>query len=159
VVNDETVKNEEQEIVTIIEEPKPKIAAQTINKSNWHLALSYSGIEGNGLQVLLNSLAEYDNNQLIIRHLPKVVHLLTESLNVSMIQYLQNYFDDTNLTIILKAKEELINTPRDRKVKRHEDDIEAFCKELTDNLCVAKLQSELGAVIDKQTIDVKSKDF
>jgi len=158
-VNNETVKNEEQEIVTLIEEPKPKIAAQTINKSNWHLALSYSGIEGNGLQVLLNSLAEYDNKQLIIRHLPKVVHLLTDSLNVSMIQYLQDYFDDTNLTITLKTKEELINTPRDRKVKRHEDDIESFCKELTENLCVAKLQSELGAVIDKQTIDVKSEDF
>jgi hypothetical protein len=30
---------------------------------------------------------------------------------------------------------------------------------LSENLCVAKLQSELGAVIDRQTIDVKSQDF
>lgn len=152
-------KKEEQEKVTVIEEPKPKIAVHTINKSNWHLALSYSGIEGNGLQVLLNSLAEYSNDQLLIRYLPKVEHFLTESLNASMIQYLQDYFDEENLTIFLKPKEELIKTPKDRKVKRHEDDIEAFCQELTANLCVAKLQSELGAVIDRQTIDVKSQDF
>ncbi len=111
------------------------------------------------MQVLLNSLAKYENNQLIIRYLPKVEHFLTDSLHETMIRYLQDYFDESGLTIILKPKEELIKTPKDRKVKRHEDDIEAFCKELTENLCVAKLQNELCAVIDKQTIDVKSKDF
>ena len=123
------------------------------------MALSYSGIEGNGLQVLLNSLAEYKDNQLVIRYLPKVVHFLTDSLNASMMQYLKDYFDEAKLTIILKPKEELVKTPRDRKIKRHELDIELFCKELTENPCVAKLQCELGAVIDKQTISVKSKDF
>lgn len=133
------------------------------------MALSYSGIEGNGLQVLLNSLAEYQptnnsnnekqNNQLVIRYLPKVEHFLTDSLEVSIKQSIRDYFEDPDLQVILKLKEELIKTPKDRKIARHEKDVEAFCQQLTENLCVAKLQSELGAVIDKQTIKVKSKDF
>ena len=143
----------------INESPKPKIPVKTIDKNNWHLALSYSGIEGNGLQVLLNSLAEYANNQLLISYLPKVQHFLTDSLNESMIEHLQDYFDESNLTIVLKPKDELVKTPKDRKIKRHEEDVEIFCQKLIENPCVAKLQNELGAVIDKQTISVKSRDF
>jgi len=136
--------------------PDAKIVQlEEINYDNWHLAVDQSSIGGNGLQVLLNSLAVYQDNRLKISYLSKVKHFLTDNLRQSLMVELSHYFKVENFKLDLKSIETLEETPKDKQVQIHQAQVEKAYQQLESNPCIAKLQQEIGVTIDKQTVRIK----
>ncbi len=132
-----------------------RIAFAQINFDNWHYAIDQMPIAGNGVQVLLNSLACFEGNLLKISHLSKVTHFLTDNLRQSIQLQIREYFADDGgdkLALEFISVDALPETPKQKQIKKYEEDIEKAYQNLTEDPCVAQLQRELGATIDKQSI-------
>jgi len=133
------------------------ISIEQANFENWHYIVDQMNIEGNGLQVLLNSLACYENNTLKIRHLSKVSHLLTENLRQSLLEQIIQHFAAVSIshdkfTVEFIAVEESAETPKQKQIKQYQAEIEEAYQQLLDDPCVSKLQQVLDASIDRKTV-------
>ncbi len=132
-----------------------KIELSQVNFENWHYAVDQMSIGGNGIQVLLNSLAIFQSGLLKINHLSKVSHFLTENLHHSLQREIKEHFADgtaTQFKIEFLSKDPLPETPKQKQVKRHQAIIEQAYQSLIADPCVAQLQRKLGASLDRQSI-------
>lgn len=133
------------------------VLLEQINEDNWHFVVDQMNINGNGHQVLLNSLATYSIGVLRIKYLTKVSHFLTENLTKSLHINIKEYFTKqtkTGFKVQLLAVETLAETPKQKQVKWHQAAMKSAFEFLSRDACVTKLQQQLGAVIDKQTIQL-----
>ena len=141
------------------------VSLEQINFDNWHYLVDQMSVAGNGLQVLMNSLAIFEDNRIKINHLSKVSHLLTKNLRESLIAQIRQHFigdgsvigdghDDnrSQFAVEFTAAEKLAETPKQKQIKQYQADIEVAYQKLIDDHCVAKLQQALGATIDRQSI-------
>jgi len=131
------------------------VQLEAITYDNWHLVVDQLPIGGNGLQVLLNSLAIYQDNRLKVVYLTKVEHFLTDNLRQSLMVELSHYFKVENFKLDLESSETLQETPKDKQIKIHQAQLEKAYKQLESNPCIAKLQQAMGVTIDKQTVRIK----
>jgi len=131
------------------------VQLEEINYDNWHLVIDQSPIGGNGLQVLLNSLAVYQDNRLKVVYLKKVEHFLTDNLRQSLMVDLSHYFKVENFKLDLESAEILQETPKDKQIKIHQKQLEKAYEQLESNPCIAKLQQVMGITIDKQSVRIK----
>lgn len=132
-----------------------RIALTKVNFENWHFAIDQMSIGGNGLQVLLNSLAKFQGNILTVNYLSKVSHFLTENLRDSLLKQIDDHFKGdsaSKLKIEFLSVESLDETPKQKQIIRHQQAIDHAYQILVDEPCVVQLQRELGASLDKQSI-------
>ena len=138
---------------------QPTVLLKEINYGNWHFTIDQMSIGGNALQILLNSMACYENSQLTINYLTHVKHLLTDNIKQSLLNQLKQYFNSETqlnnnqvLNISLVEKEELPETPKLKQIKKHQAEIDQAFVQLNEDPCVIKLQQALSATFDKQSI-------
>lgn len=132
-----------------------KIELSLVNFDNWHYAIDQMPIGGNGVQVLLNSLATFEDGALKISHLSKVSHFLTDNLRQSLLAEIAEHFrDDANGKIKIEffIDDSLSETPKQKQIKLHQAAIESAYQNLIADPCVAQLQTELSASLDKKSI-------
>ena len=132
-----------------------KVELSQVNYDNWHYVIDQMPIGGNGVQVLLNSLALFQDGALRISHLSKVSHFLTDNLQQSLPSEITEYFrEDANGKFIIEffVDDSLAETPKQKQIKLHQEAIDSAYQRLIADPCVAQLQRELGASLDKQSI-------
>ena len=134
-----------------------EIKLSHINFDNWHYAIDQMSIGGNGVQLLLNSLARYESGLLKINHLSKVSHFLTNNLRQSLLREITQHFADGSadkFKIEFVIDDTLSETPKQKQIKLHQEEIEKAYQSLIADPCVALLQQELGASLAKQSISL-----
>ncbi len=134
-----------------------EIKLTQVNFDNWHYAIDQMPIGGNGVQILLNSLASFENGLLKICHLSKVSHFLTDNLRQSLLQEITRHFADGStdkFKIEFIIDDALSVTPKQKQIKLHQEAIEKAYQSLIADPCVALLQQKLGASLDKQSISL-----
>jgi len=140
------------------------IKLQDISAGNWHYVVDQLNVEGNGLQVLLNSLADFEKDQLVIKYLDKVEHFLTENLLQSLVAQIKHHFqgndasrsdsNNTDIKINLIKVDQLAETPKEKLVLKHQAAIEDAYQTLMADPCLLKLKTELSGTLDRKSIQL-----
>lgn len=132
-----------------------KINLESISYDNWHVVIDQMRFRGNGQQVLINSLADFIDGKLLINYLEKVEHFLTENLSHSLTKKIRKYFKQPQLQIVFEPIDKIECSPKDRQVELYKRALENAYQNIIENTCVAKLQTSIGASVDKSTIVLK----
>ncbi|MBV1911214.1 MAG: DNA polymerase III subunit gamma/tau [Kangiellaceae bacterium] len=128
---------------------------EQVNFENWHIVVDQMSIGGNGLQVILNSIGDFNRNGLTVHYLYKVEEFLTENLRKSLIERIQNYFSLPNLVVSFELIDTIKDSPKVRQVKLFQQAIEDAHQDLIANSCVTRLQEMIGATVDRESISLK----
>jgi len=131
------------------------VTIEQVRINNWHFLIDQMSLGGNGLQVLINSVGQYNEGQLLVQYLPKAEHFLTDNLQTSLIEEIRQHFDVSNLNVKFEMIESIDNSPKDRQIKLHQQALENAYRDLIANACVARLQEMIGATVDKETLKLK----
>lgn len=122
---------------------------------NWHVVVDQIRLGGNGLQVLINSIGQFENDKLDIRYLDKAEYFLTDNLRTSLSSKIRKYFENASLEINFNLIDSIELSPKDRQMKLHQEALETAYQDLLSNSCVAILQDSIGVSIDKESIKLK----
>ena len=158
-------KKESEEVVQSVPNKKRReelaiILSNQVTKENWFNVVFALPVDGNGLQALLNSLAESVENKLVIRVQEKSEPLFTTNARQIVTDELKKYFDDSKLVIdfiFLKDDEELFTaneTPRERQSRLHELAIDEAEKMLNAHSQISYLKDRLNAVLPRESIEL-----
>ncbi|MET1255588.1 DNA polymerase III subunit gamma/tau [Aliikangiella maris] len=128
------------------------VQLQDVNADNWFNVVGGLTIEGHGLQVLLNSTANYTGTGLLINYLAKVDTLLTENAKRSIHQDLATYFNQTKINLEFVPVKETTETPKERLLKNHELAIDKANQKLIADGQVSYLLEKLEASIPRESI-------
>ncbi|MDH5629876.1 MAG: DNA polymerase III subunit gamma/tau [Gammaproteobacteria bacterium] len=123
-----------------------------LDSSNWHDITAQLDIQGNGLQVLLNSNASFKDNKLTIVHSDMVSALITDSAVDLIKENLQSYFNEEKLTINLQSATDLDETPLQIKKRIQQAEIDQAEAKLLENDQIQYMLDQLEAKIETGTI-------
>ncbi|WP_196138134.1 DNA polymerase III subunit gamma/tau [Aliikangiella sp. G2MR2-5] len=158
----ENKSQKRQENISPIREEYDPIELQDVNRESWYQVVNALAIEGNGKQILLNSVAETENNKITIKILEKVEPLLTSSAKEMILEQIKSYFSATGLSIefvAIKDDDEILNgieTPKERQVRLLEEAIDKAEEKLALHPQVSLLLEQLGAKIIRESIEFKA---
>lgn len=136
-------------------ESQLKLSVTQLVPDNWLEVVQQLRLEGNGLQILLNATAHYDQGRVIISYLSKVESLLTSNASMSIIDSLRNYFDDGRLNVEFISATRTSETPKEKLTKRHEVAIEQAERKLASDPQIGYLIEKLEGVIPRESILLK----
>ena len=148
VQTDQPVADDPVPIIT-----KP-IELSSVNENNWYQVVEAIAMEGNGMQVLLNSIGIYKNQELVINYHSKVETLLTDNARNSVVESLKNYFDGQHLKLSFCPVQATSETPKQRRARLHELAIDNAETKLLANRQVNYLIEHLGATLPRATIKI-----
>lgn len=134
------------------------IKLEQINQQNWHLSLGQMNIDGNSLQVLLNSLADCRDGVLIVRVLKSAEHFLTDNIRQAISSSLSDHFQLKPINIDFVITEALDKTPKQRQIESYELAMEQAHQNLINDPCVMRLSENVGITIDKSSIKFDDKE-
>jgi DNA polymerase-3 subunit gamma/tau len=135
-----------------------KLSLAQVTILNWFNVVFALPVDGNGLQTLLNSLAEFDAEKLIIRVQKKSEPLFTTNSKQIVTDELKKYFQDSKLVIeylFLNDDEDIFvsnETPRERQSRLHELAIDEAERMLNEHSQVSYLKERLSAVLPRESI-------
>ncbi len=137
-----------------------QIELNQVKYDNWYNVVLKMPIEGNGMQAMLNSLAVYQNNQLVISVHKQSQVLLTTNAQEQVINTLKNYFSDPSIRVLFQFFDEnhsIFNQqiPREKLFEFSEASIDDATDFLQSNSQIQTLIEELGATIPRNSIKVK----
>ncbi|MCF6193096.1 MAG: DNA polymerase III subunit gamma/tau [Kangiellaceae bacterium] len=131
---------------------KGNIGLEQVVEGNWHLSLGQMNLDGNGLQILLNALAHFENGVLIITLLKAVEHFLTDNLKMSISENLSKHYQTKNLKIDFVIAKELAQTPKQKQMESYQLAMEQGHNNLINDPCVMRLAEGAGVTIDKSSM-------
>ncbi|MCW9015868.1 MAG: DNA polymerase III subunit gamma/tau [Kangiellaceae bacterium] len=149
----------EENVVEEETQPIEKVDLQDISANNWFHVVNALNLEGNGAQVILNSIASVDNSQLNIQILEKVDSLLTTNINNILVEGLKDYFGNSHLVIVFESVESFsdhIETPKQRQIRLYELAIDQAQEKLLADEQVKYLVEQLGAKLPRDSIVLKN---
>lgn len=135
-----------------------RIPLEQVNVDNWHLSLGQMAVDGNSLQLLLNSLACYQNGNFLVTHLKSVEHFLTDNLRQTIASVISVHFQRSNLKIEFVSVDSLAKTPKERQTQSYRLAMEKAHQNLVEDPCVEKLVETLGASVDRQSLKLDDKE-
>jgi DNA polymerase III subunit gamma/tau len=161
-INDTNDTNDTNDISQTAEtEHKPNNISQTecvkltldqVNQDNWFQVVDSLDVNGQGLQVLLNAIAEVKDNSLQINYLEKVAPLLISSSQSSIIEQLQAYFQLPKLKVVFNQVSQTAETPRQRQDRLHQIAIEQAQQKLLSDPQMQYLIEHLSATFAQESI-------
>jgi DNA polymerase-3 subunit gamma/tau len=135
-----------------------KIKLEQVIQDNWHLSLGQMNLDGNGLQLLLNSLAHFQNGVLVVTLLKAVEHFLTDNLKQSISEKLAKHYQTSTIKIDFVIADELAKTPKQRQMESLRLAMEQGHNNLINDPCVMRLAQGAGVTIDKKSIIFDDKE-
>ncbi len=131
-----------------------KVTATRLTTDNWFDVVTQLKLEGNGLQILLNSTACYQVDKICINYLIKIESLFTTNAEKSIREHLREYFENSVLKIDFESVFETTETPREKLIKLHELAIDSAEKTLSLDPQIAYLVEKLEAKIARESISI-----
>lgn len=138
--------------------PLEAIKLEQICEQNWHLSLGQMTVDGNSLQLLLNSVGCYQGGQLLITHLKSAEHFLTDNLRQAIVKSLSAHFERDQLKVTFVSAKSLARTPKDRQTESYRLALQQGRKRLIEDPCVTALLDGLGAKVDSQSLVFDDKE-
>lgn len=139
------------------QQEKWSILLSELNENEWYKVVESVSIDGNGLQILLNSIGSYIDNTLKINYHSKVEPLLTNNVRTSIKQELCQYFAKTDLIIDFCAVEKSAETPRERRARLLELAIDQAEAKLHDDPQIKYLLENLNATLARGSIQLTNR--
>ncbi|TQV87372.1 DNA polymerase III subunit gamma/tau [Aliikangiella coralliicola] len=132
------------------------LSLEKVNAANWYNVVEALTLEGNGLQVLLNSIAENQQGKLVVNYLSKMEPLLTSNALKLIQAQLKEYFANQQLIIELNTVSETSENPRERQTRLRELAIDEAQQKLLSDPQISYLMDTLGATLPRESISLKS---
>jgi DNA polymerase III subunit gamma/tau len=132
-----------------------KIAINEITTDNWFNVVGSLALTGQGLQVMLNSSAVYENNILVVNYLEKIEILLTANAEARVVNELQSYFSVEKLKVEFNIVTSTAGeTPRERQTRLFNAAIDKAQNKLLSDPQMNYLVEHLQATLPRESIKI-----
>lgn len=133
------------------------VKLENLDATNWYHVVAGLKITGQGLQVLVNSTAEYAEGGVKISALKKVEPLLTKNAADFINNGLAEYFDAGPLKLDINFVDSTSETPRERLERLHELAIDDAERRLLANPQIKYLMENLNATLARESIQLMNE--
>lgn len=133
------------------------VKLENLDATNWYHVVAGLKITGQGLQVLVNSTAEYAEGRVKVSALKKVEPLLTKNAADFINNGLVEYFDAGPLKVDINFVDSTTETPRERLERLHELAIDDAERRLLANPQIKYLMENLNATLARESIQLMNE--
>jgi len=137
-----------------LKEPPVTRTPEEVKAENWYKVVDKIPAVGQAQQILLNSLANYEEDSLQIVLPSEKAILLTDNVQLALTQLLRDYFADSTLKIEFKVAALQAETPRERKDRLHREAVEKAKAELLANPQIQYMISQLECTLDEASVHI-----